>query len=222
MPDPRGATVVPIRMRARDRDSTIATLQAGAFPRRGYRHILVGRTAETAAVGKDLDRVAAGGSMVRFVIGDYGAGKSFFLGVITALATAKKLVTVRADLHADRRLASRTGQARALYRELMQHLTTPGQPDGGPLTAVVERFVTTARAEAERKGMRTDHVIEERLAEISELVGGYDFAKVVGKYWTGYSNGNDALKADAIGWMRGDFVWKAQAEAYTLEITKQS
>ena len=43
------------------------------------------------------------------------------------------------------------------------------------------------------------------------MVGGYDFAQVIGQYWAGYDSGNDQLMADAIRWLRGEFTTKTDA-----------
>jgi len=208
---PDDATVVPMRLRPRDRDAVVNSLRAGVVPHGGFQHIQVGRAAEVAALSADLTRVADGGSLVRFVIGEYGAGKTFFLNLISSIAAEKKLVTASADLNPDRRLQSSTGQGRSLYAELMRNLATRAQPDGGALGAVVERFVTSARAEAGSHGIETGQVIAKRLERLSEMTGGYDFAHVIGQYWRGYDTGNDQLKTDAVRWLRAEFTTKTDA-----------
>lgn len=207
------AQVAPLRLRPRDRDAVISSLRAGVVPQRGFAHIQVGRADEIAAFAHDLDRVADGGSMVRFVIGDYGAGKTFFLHLAASIAAEKKLVTAVADLTPDRRLQSTGGQARGLYAELMRNLATRSTPDGGALPSVVERFVTTAQATARSHDVSVGAIIASRLGDLSQMVGGYDFAQVIGQYWAGYENGSDQLTADAIRWLRGEFSTKTDARS---------
>ena len=205
------APVAPLRLRPRDRDAIISSLRAGVVPRRGFAHIQVGRADEVTAIGRDLDRVADGGSMVRFIIGDYGAGKTFFLNLAASMAAEKKLVTAAADLTPDRRLHATGGQSRGLYAELMRNLATRSIPDGGALPGVVDRFVTTAQSDARDHGVSVGSVISGRLQDLSQMVGGYDFAQVIGQYWAGYDSGNDQLMADAIRWLRGEFTTKTDA-----------
>lgn len=205
------APVTSLRLRPRDRDAIISSLRAGVVPRRGFAHIQVGRADEVTAIGRDLDRVADGGSMVRFVIGDYGAGKTFFLNLAASIAAEKKLVTAAADLAPDRRLHATGGQSRGLYAELMRNLSTRSTPDGGALPGVVDRFVTTAQSKARSQGVSVESVIAGRLQDLSQMVGGYDFAQVIGQYWAGYDSGNDQLMADAIRWLRGEFTTKTDA-----------
>lgn len=200
-------------IRSRDRDAIIASLRAGVVPRAGQYHIQVGRAEEVASVLRDIERIADGGSAIRFVIGEYGSGKTFFLNLIRAVALERRLVTMNADLTPDRRLHSTGGQARALYAELAGNLATRARPEGGALPSVVERFVTAAQTDARERGVSPGQVIHDRLAQISELVGGYDFAEVVGAYWRGYDTGNEALSADAVRWLRGEFATRSDARS---------
>ena len=65
-------------IKPKDRDTVIQSLQAGVVPRRGQALIQVGRVEEIKALIRDLDRMADGGSAIRFAIGEYGSGKTFF------------------------------------------------------------------------------------------------------------------------------------------------
>lgn len=199
------------RLRPRERDAIIQSLRAGVTPRTGLQHIQVGRVQEVKALFKDIERISVGSSAFRLVIGAFGSGKSFFLQLIRAIALEKGLVTIHADLSPDRRLHATGGQARNLYAELMRNLSTRTKPDGNALTSVVERFITEARKQANATGATVDAVIEDRLSHLSELVGGYDFAKVISAYWQGYEHDNEQLKSDAVRWLRGEFTTKTDA-----------
>ena len=196
---------------ARDRDAVLTALRSGVVPRRGIHLVQVGRAGEIDALVKDLDRVAADGSAVRFVVGDFGAGKTFFLSLVRAIALEKRMVTFTADLHPDRRLHGSGGQARSLYAELTRNAATQTKPEGGALGSVVERFVTSALQEAKSAGMTVETVIHERLHQLTELVNGFDFAEVIAAYWRGHDQGNDQLKSDAMRWLRGEFSTKTDA-----------
>lgn len=203
----------PDVIKPKDRDAILQSLRAGVVPRRGFQHIQVGRAAEVEALSTDLDRVADGGSCFRLMIGEFGAGKSFFLAVVRSAALAKKLVTVHADLSPDRRLHASGGQARGLYAELMRNAATRATPDGSAVPSIVERFVTTARQQAQQAGRNAESIIHERLDQLSELVGGYDFATVIAAYWRGHEQGDEALKSNAVRWLRGEFSTKTDARA---------
>jgi hypothetical protein len=166
------------------------------------------------ALLSDLDTIADGGSTARFVIGDYGSGKTFFLHLVRALAMEKKLVTAHADLTPDRRLHASGGQARALYTELVRNLSTRISSDGGALPSVIERFISLALHESGETGKTPEEVIAERLADLTTLVGGYDFAEVIRQYWQGHETGNEELKMAATRWLRAEFTTKTDARNY--------
>ena len=198
-------------IRSRERDAIIQSLRAGVVPRLGQHLIQVGRVNEIAALIKDIERIADNGSGIRFVIGEYGSGKTFFLNLVRAIALEKRLVTAHADLNPDRRLHATGGQARSLYAEMMRNISTRTKPDGGAMPSIVERFVTDALKESKASGKNPETVIHEKLEILSEMVGGYDFAHVIAAYWKGHDTGNEQLKADAIRWLRAEFTTKTDA-----------
>jgi len=201
------------RIKPKDRDAIFQSLRAGVVPRTGQQHIQVGRVEEVKALLCDIERLADGGSAMRFIIGEYGSGKTFFLHLIRSIALEKKLVAVHADLTPDRRLHATGGQARTLYAELMRNLATRAKPEGGALASVVERFVSSALNDARAKKVSPEAVIRERLASLSEMVGGYDFAEVIAAYWRGHDSGNEDLKSAAVRWLRGEFSTRTDARA---------
>ncbi|MEA9834088.1 ATP-binding protein [Xanthomonas perforans] len=200
-------------IRAKDRDAVIQSLRAGVVPRAGQHLIQVGRIREVETLVSDIDRLADGGSSFRLVVGEYGAGKTFFLNLVRAIAMERKLVVASADLNPDRRLHASGGQARSLYAELMRNLATRTKPDGGALSGVVEKFIATAKTEAKAKDVPTEQIIRAKLEQLTELVNGYDFADVIAAYCKGFEQGNEQLKSDAIRWLRGEFSTKTDAKA---------
>ncbi len=203
---------IPV-LRPRERDALIQSLRAGVTPQLGAKHIQVGRDAEIAALDKDLDRIAEGGASFRLVIGDYGSGKTFFLNLVRGEAMDRQLVVAHADLNPGRRLQASGGEARSLYAELTKNFATRTKPEGGALPTVVEKFITTALAEARKQNKNPTDIIHERLEQLSELVMGYDFATVIAAYWRAYETDNDTLKANALRWLRGEFSAKTDARA---------
>jgi hypothetical protein len=202
-----------ITIKPKDRDAVIQSLRAGVVPRTGQHLIQVGRVKELEALIQDIGRIADTGSGFRVVIGEYGAGKTFFLNMVRAIAMEKKLVTMHADLNPDRRLHASGGQARSLYAELTKNMSTRVKPEGGALAGIVEKFVAQAMSEAKSSGVSSDAVIREKLAHLTEMVNGYDFAEVIAAYCTGFEQGNEQLKADAIRWLRGEFTTKTDARS---------
>lgn len=198
-------------IRPRDRDTILQALAAGVVPRAGLPHIQVGRAAEIGALVRDIDRIADSGAAVRFVIGEYGAGKTFFLNLVRLIALERKCVTIHADLAPDRRIHATGGQARGLYAEAVRNMATRTKPEGGALASIVEKFVTECVRDAESRVMPVEGVIDERLAPLQEHNGGYDFAAVLKAYWLGSEANDPAAKAAALRWLRGEYTTKTEA-----------
>jgi hypothetical protein len=203
-----------LRITERESQAILSSLAAGVVPRVGLQHIQVGRKQEVAALLQDLKRIENGASAIRFISGQFGSGKSFFLNLVQTVALERKFVVARADFTTERRLNARGGQARALYCELMKNLSTRGKTEGGALASVVERWVSDVAQSVDSAGGGGSDVMR-RLRELckplQELVSGFDFVNVIGKYYEGYLNQNEALQSAAIRWLRAEYAKKTEA-----------
>jgi len=199
------------QIKPRERDAIIKSLQAGVVPRIGLRHIQVGRKDEVAAILRDLDRIEDGSAAVRFIIGRFGAGKSFFLNLSQMVALEKKFVVVNADITPDRRLHATGGQARSLYSELMQNMATKTKPNGGALPGIVERWVSDVVRQTGGKDDDVSQAIQSKLGQLQDYVSGYDFANVIAKYYEGFQANNDSLMASSIRWLRAEYTTKTES-----------
>ncbi len=200
------------RIRPKERDTVIKALRAGVVPNVGLQHIQVGRSAEIEALIRDFEYMQDGGSSVRFVIGEYGSGKTFFLNLMRLIAMEKRMVVANADLSPDKRLQSTGGHARALYAELINNVATRTKPEGGALASIIERFIGQTQQRAEQEGKPVEKLILERLASLEEFVSGYDFARVVTTYWYAHANEKSDLKAAALRWLRGEYPNRTSAK----------
>ncbi len=200
---------VPIK--PRDRDTILSALRAGVVPRLGLQHIQVGRQREIEALIRDVNRIAEGGASIRFVIGAYGAGKTFFLFLVRQIALQSKLAVCQADLAPDRRIHATGGQARSLYAVLVRSLSTRASPDGGALRAILESYIQKTTERAAASSIPIETAIKDGLGDIREMVSGYDFATVVAAYARGYEDGNATLQDNALRWLRGEYTTKTEA-----------
>ncbi|MBR8834338.1 MAG: ATP-binding protein [Stigonema ocellatum SAG 48.90 = DSM 106950] len=201
----------------------INSLSAGVVPRVGLEHIAVGREQELKSLLQNLDDIAEGVAAFRFIIGNYGSGKSFILQLIRNHAIEQGFVVADADLSPERRLAGTNNEGLGTYRELMSRLATKTRPDGGALVSILEGWINKIQQEvAKETGMRPndegfDDQVEAKIREvvqyIEDLVHGFDFGSVVIAYWRGYRLDDDALKAAALRWLRGEFSTKIEAKA---------
>lgn len=201
----------PGTIKPREKDQIAQALQAGVVPRIGLKYLQVGRANEVTALVRDIDRLPSGGASFRIVVGEYGAGKTFFLNLVRAIALEKKCVTMNADLAPDRRIQATAGQARSLYSEAVRNMATRTKPDGGALPSIVEKFVTECVRAAEAEQQPVAALIDARLASLHGSLGGYDLATVLKTYWRGSEENNEFLKAAALRWLRGEYTTKTEA-----------
>ena len=201
-------------IRPRERTAIIQSLSAGVVPSIGLQHIQVGRAAEVAALVNDLQLVEQGGSAIRFIVGRFGSGKTFFLNLIRAVALSRRFVVIQADITTERRLHGSTGQARSLYGELAKNLATTSKPEGGALQNLVERWVSDLEHQVLSSGGTEDDVarqLGQKAGRLQNLVNGYDFASVLVKYYDGYRTHDEGLQQSALRWLRAEYTSKQQA-----------
>ncbi|PMB26278.1 biotin carboxylase [Fischerella thermalis CCMEE 5198] len=201
----------------------INSLSAGVVPRVGLEHIAVGREKELQSLLQNLNDIAEGVAAFRFIIGNYGSGKSFMLQLLRNHAMEQGFVVTDADLCSERRLAGTNNEGLATYRELMSRLATKTRPDGGALVAILEGWINKIQQEvAKETGMRPnddgfDDQVEEKIREvikyIEDLVHGFDFGNVIIAYWRSYRLDDDDLKNAALRWLRGEYSTKTEAKA---------
>lgn len=199
--EPSNAPRVPKRIAA----VLINSLKGGVVPRIGLPYITVGRKTEIAALLHDLDLIADGGASFRFLVGRYGAGKSFLLQTIRTHAMGKGFVVADADLSPERRLQGNGGQGLATYRELIRSLSTKTRPEGGALQLVLDRWVANIE-----KAPDATAALEAQMAPVEEMVHGFDFARIMRIYYAA-AGGDDERRSAVLRWLRGEYRTKTEA-----------
>ncbi len=202
--------------------AVLNSLKGGVVPRTGLPYITVGRKNEIEALLHDVDIISEGGASFRFIVGRYGAGKSFLIQAIRNYVMDKGFIVCDADLSPERRLQGTHGQGLATYRELISNLATKTKPEGGALTLVLDRWISAVQTEALKEtglpagdpalAAAVDRKILDITSEISELVHGFEFAHLISLYYHAYLDGDDELKAQVVRWFRGEFSLKREAK----------
>ena len=202
--------------------TVLNSLKGGVVPRIGLPYIAVGRKNEIAALLHDVDLISEGGASFRFIVGKYGAGKSFLMQTIRNYVMDKGFIVVDADLSPERRLMGTKGQGLATYRELIGNLSTKTKPEGGALTLVLDRWISQVQSSAMAKsglsagdpalGKLVDQEIYAVTSSISELVHGFEFAHLLSMYYHAYLDGDDEAKAKVVKWFRGEYATKTEAK----------
>lgn len=203
-------------------NTLLSSLSAGVVPRNGAPYIAIGRQDEIASLLKNLEETADGGSFSRFLIGRYGSGKSFLIQLIRGYALESGFVCADADLSPERRLVGGNGAGLATYKELMINLATKASPDGNALQTFLSRYFIKIKTEIVAEGVLPDSVEFENelkkrvymtLSELEGDVGGFDFAAVLGEYYTASIKDDSEKKSACLRWLRGEFSTKTEARA---------
>ncbi len=202
--------------------AVINSLKGGVVPRIGLPYITVGRETEIKALLHDVDIIADGGASFRFIVGKYGSGKSFLLQTIRNYVMDKNFVVADADLSPERRLQGTKGQGLATYKELIKNISTKTRPEGGALTLILDRWISSVQSEtAAETGLSASDpafsaAVEKKIYSVinslSELVHGFDFARLLTIYYRSYTEGQDEKKAQVVKWFRGEYTTKTEAK----------
>ena len=198
------------------------SLKGGVVPRIGLPYITVGRKNEIEALLHDVDIIAEGGASFRFIVGRYGAGKSFLIQTLRNYVMDRGFIVADADLSPERRLQGTRGQGLATYRELISNLSTKTKPEGGALTLVLDRWINSVQTEAvQETGLMpgdpaltktVDQKIYAVTSAISELVHGFEFARLLSLYYHAYIEDDEETKAKVVRWFRGEYALKREAK----------
>ena len=202
--------------------TVINSLKGGVVPRIGLPYIAVGRKSEIEALLHDVGIIAEGGASFRFIVGKYGSGKSFLIQTIRNYVMDKGFIVADADLSPERRLQGTHGQGLATYRELIGNLSTKTKPEGGALTLVLDRWINTVQSETmQESGLSPDDpalaaAVDRKIyavtSAVSELVHGFEFARLLSLYYRAYSEGNDETKMKVVRWFRAEYATKREAK----------
>ena len=211
-----------IKVPRRISQTVLNSLKGGVVPRIGLPYIAVGRKNEIAALLHDVDIITEGGASFRFIVGRYGAGKSFLIQTIRNYVMERGFIVADADLSPERRLQGTRGQGLATYRELIGNLSTKTKPEGGALTLVLDRWIGSVQAQAMQETGLTpgdpglSEAVDRRIYEVtmavSELVHGYEFARLLSLYYHAYLEGDDGMKGKVVRWFRAEYTLKREAK----------
>lgn len=199
-------------------NNLLSSLEAGVVPRSGGPYIAIGRSEEISTLLDSLDTAAEGGASTRLIIGRYGSGKSFLMQLIRGYALDRDFLTADVDLSPERKLSGAGGAA--TFRELMRNLASKTSPDGGALPLVLSRFYERLKEDLILSGISVtgrewEGELEKRvisfLRGLETGVGGFEFSRVLGAYFTALASEDGEKKSACLRWLRGEFATKTEA-----------
>ncbi|MFG2169492.1 BREX system ATP-binding protein BrxD [Micromonospora chersina] len=190
------------------RREVIDALRRGAVPSAGLDLFAVGLDRFAAAVGEDLETVAAAGSVFKAIRGEYGSGKTFFTRWIAERAKRANLATAEVQISENE---TPLHKLETVYRRLTERLTTATFPPSalrpvvdGWFYALEEDVLAAGEVspeDAEALDRAVGVLLDQRLAEVSRSAPA--FAAALRGYRTA-SLGGDPATADAVlAWLGG-------------------
>lgn len=198
------------------------SLGGGTVPREGLGYITVGRAQEIDSLLRDTEIIQDGGATFRFVVGDYGSGKTFLLQTIKEYCVKNDFIVAEVDLSPDRSLIGNSTKKKGLatYRELMSNVSNKANQSGRALSKVIESWVNMMfqRAAMELSQNPGGETNIERIAEtlmlqdcakLQSMAYGYEFSQALKLFWKASrtSDMNEKLtgQESVLRWFRGDF-----------------
>ncbi|MCY7377220.1 MAG: ATP-binding protein [Pyrinomonadaceae bacterium] len=125
---------------------TIEALRYGVVPARRIRELSVGLEDERASLHEAFENVAQTGGDVRFVLGEYGAGKSHFFELAAQEALENNFIVATTSL--DLREVP-PNRPQRIYNSLMRSLRYPNDADSRTVVPLLDKIVASPKLYAE-------------------------------------------------------------------------
>lgn len=185
-----------------DYENILMALKNGNVPESGVKKLCIGREKQVNEFEKLLDKVDNKKAIVKFINGEFGAGKSFFLKVIEEMAYDKNFVVSWITLSNDIPF----NKIDIVYKNIVKSLKCK---TGTSLSHIIDRWITGLKMEAfeetsnpQKQNQLVQEAIYDDLAETREHASA--FAMAIESY-NKLMNEEDYKTAEyAKAWLRGD------------------
>lgn len=185
-----------------DYENVLMALKNGNVPEKGVKNLCIGREKEIDEFEKLLDKVNNKKAIVKFINGEFGAGKSFFLKVIEEMAYDKNFVVSWITLSNDVPF----NKIDIVYKNIVKSLKCK---TGTSLSHIIDRWITELKMMAfeqtsnpQKQNQLVQESIYDDLAETREHASA--FAMAIESY-NKLMNEEDYKTAEyAKAWLRGD------------------
>ncbi len=185
----------------------VDALRNGTVPRAGLHEYAVGLEQHMRAMEEQLERVSTGRGQVKFVRGEYGAGKTFLTHLLLETALKKGFVVSNVVISKDTPLH----KLNEVYHEIVANLSTPREKTTA-LRGLLDRWTHRIEERLMRlEGLeendprlehRTAEEIEEKLASLAAEHSA--FSAVLRAYYLANVRGDYALAQQLVGWLSGE------------------
>jgi len=185
-----------------DAERIINALKNGNVPPDGVGEICVGREREIEEFDKILGKVKEGAAITRFLNGEFGSGKSFFLKLLEERALADNFVVAKVTLSRDVPF----NKFEVVYRNIVASLRCK---TGVSLEHIIEKWITQLRMMSLRE--TTDPYQQERTvmdnisSDLNEVrKHSTTFAAAIENYYKLSARGDKETARYAMGWLSGE------------------
>jgi hypothetical protein len=185
----------------------VNALRSGVVPSQGLEHFATGLDALVEAVNQELDFVATGKGLSKWLRGEYGTGKTFAARYLCAKARQRRFATAEVQISIN---DTPLHHLETVYRRLIERLETAAD---GPnaFQAVVEGWLYQVGDEVTRlRGMSeddpgfadaTEQRLEDKLADLSRRNPA--FAQVLRAYHRATHEGDFSTAQGLLAWLAG-------------------
>lgn len=185
-----------------DSEDIIMALKNGNVPAKGAAEICIGRENEVNEFKYLFNKIDDGKAICKFINGEYGAGKSFFLKVIEEMAFEENFVVSKITLSRDVPF----NKFEIVYRNIVQTLRCK---TGTSLEHIIERWRTKLQMMAFQETndpVKQNMMIRDNIQEDLEDARRHanSFSVAIENYYNCITTGDMDTAKYAQAWLRGD------------------
>lgn len=188
----------------------IKALRNGTVPLEGTELIAVGIDKELEEINNQLTKVSEGRSDFKFIIGDYGSGKTFFASSVRKMAYDSNFVVSSVVVSTETPL----NKFEEVYKKIVENMRTPENKRVPALSIILEEWLLKMEDlicsineldpidDEEIFLQEMEKRIEVELAELGKLSS--NFANALRTYYKAKIVGDNILAQAVLAWLRGE------------------
>lgn len=191
-------------------NSLIDSLRNGTVPSEGTENISVGIDDELEEINGQLDKVKADKGAFKFIIGDYGSGKTFFSTSVRELAYKKGFVVSSVVISQETPLH----KFEELYRKIMDGMRIVDNKKIPAFSLILEEWLLNIEEkiiefdglDPEGDSEKFQEEMNRRINEELQTVGtiAASFANVIRAFYKAKYAGDSVISQGAIAWLKGE------------------
>ena len=188
----------------------IKALRNGTVPLEGTELIAVGIDKELNEIENQLDKVKSGSSDFKFIIGDYGSGKTFFASSVRKLAFDKNFVVSSVVISSETPL----NRFEDVYKKIIENMRTPENKKVPALSIILEEWLLKIEEiicdvndidpidDEEIFLSEMEKRIEMELTDLGKVSS--NFANAIRTYYKAKTMGDSVSSQAVLAWLKGE------------------